>query len=170
MVHATVTGILLGLLTPVARAAGEERCPAERLERRLHPVSAGFIVPLFALAAAGIQLGSVGDAAADPVAQGVYAGLVVGKVVGIFGGAWLAVRLGLATLPARVGWADVLPVAMLGGIGYTVSLLVARLATDDPTATQHTSTAVLAASLTATIAALLLLRRRAGAHPAEPAV
>ncbi|MFC7565593.1 Na+/H+ antiporter NhaA [Actinomadura namibiensis] len=160
-VHATVTGIVLGLLTPVVTARGEERSPAERLEKRLHPISAGIIVPLFALAAAGIQLASLGKAVADPLAQGVYLGLLAGKIVGIFGGAWLAVRLRLATLPGGIGWADVLPVAVLGGIGYTVSLLIARLATDDPTAIQHTSTAVLAASLTATLLALVLLRLRA---------
>ncbi|MFC9975658.1 Na+/H+ antiporter NhaA [Spirillospora sp. NPDC127200] len=169
-VHATVTGIVLGLLTPVTAAPGEDRSPAARLERRLHPVSAGLIVPLFALAAAGIQLGSVGEAVADPMAQGVYVGLLAGKIIGIFGGAWLAVRLGLATLPGGIGWADVLPVAVLGGIGYTVSLLVARLATDDPGVVQRTSTAVLAASLTATLAALLLLRLRAKAHPGPDTV
>ncbi len=163
-VHATVTGILLGLLTPVVARPGERESPAVRLEHRLHPVSAGFIVPLFALAAAGIGLGSLGETLRDPIAQGVFFGLLVGKVIGVFGGAWLAVRLGLARLPGGIGWGDVLPVAVLAGIGYTVSLLVTGLTTDDPDAVARASTAVLAASLTASLLALLLLRLRAGAR------
>ncbi|MEO3788104.1 Na+/H+ antiporter NhaA [Actinocorallia sp. B10E7] len=163
-VHATVTGIILGLLTPVVARPGEEESPASRLEHRLHPFSAGFIVPLFALAAAGIGLGAIGDTLRDPIAQGVFFGLLVGKVIGVFGGAWLAVRLRLGELPGGIGWADVFPVAVLAGIGYTVSLLVAQLTTDDPDAVARTSTAVLAASLLASLLALGLLKVRARAH------
>ncbi len=163
-VHATVTGVLLGLLTPVVARAGEEESPAARLEHRLHPVSAGFIVPLFALAAAGISLGSFGDTLRDPIAQGVFFGLLVGKAIGVFGGAWLAVRLGLGELPGGIGWADVLPVAVLAGIGYTVSLLVSQLTNDDPDAVARASTAVLAASFLASLLALVLLRFRSRAH------
>ncbi|RAY17314.1 Na+/H+ antiporter NhaA [Actinomadura craniellae] len=163
-VHATVTGVLLGLLTPVVAGPGEKESPAERLEHRLHPISAGLIVPLFALAAAGIGLGAIGTAVSDPIAQGIFFGLLVGKVVGIFGGAYLAVRLRLASLPSGVGWADVLPVAVLGGIGYTVSLLIARLTTDDPVAAEHAATSVLAASFIASAVGLVLLRLRTRAH------
>lgn len=160
-VHATVAGIVLGLLTPVRTVAGEKESPAARLEHRIHPISAGFIVPLFALAAAGIPLGAIGDTLGDPIAQGVFFGLLAGKVLGVFGGAWLAVRLRMATLPAGITWADVLPVAVLGGIGYTVSLLIARLvATDDPAVGEHASIAVLAASLVASVIAIILLRLR----------
>jgi Na+:H+ antiporter, NhaA family len=161
-VHATVAGILLGLLTPVRAARGEAESRAERLERRLHPISAGVVVPLFALAAAGISVTALPDAVTDPIAQGVFAGLLVGKAVGIFGGTWLAVRLGLGRLPAGVGWADLLPVAVLGGIGYTVSLLVTELAFTDPDARQRAAGSVLAASLLASIVALTVLRRRSG--------
>jgi len=167
-VHATVTGILLGLLTPVVARPGEEESPAARLEHRLHPVSAGLIVPLFALAAAGIGLGSLGDTVRDPVAQGVFSGLLVGKVIGVFGGAWLAVRLRLGTLPGGIGWADVFPVAVLAGIGYTVSLLVSQLTNDDPDAVARASTAVLAASFLASLLALVLLKLRSRAHGATP--
>ncbi|MGK5555517.1 Na+/H+ antiporter NhaA [Actinomadura kijaniata] len=163
-VHATVAGILLGLLTPVAPVGGEPECAATRLERRLHPVSAGIIVPLFAVAAAGIPLGAITETAGDPVAQGVFVGLLAGKAIGIFGGAWLAVRFRLGALPPGVGWADVFPVAVLGGIGYTVSLLVARLASDDPSAAERAATAVLAASLVASLLAVLLLKLRGRVH------
>jgi NhaA family Na+:H+ antiporter len=159
-VHATVAGILLGLLTPVRPRPGEDESPTECFEHRLHPVSAGFVVPVFALAATGISLSAVGDAIGDQVAVGVFAGLLVGKVVGIFGGARLAVRLRLGTLPADVTWADVLPVAMLGAIGYTVSLLIARLAFTDVAAQERAAAAVLAASVVASAIAVVLLRRR----------
>jgi NhaA family Na+:H+ antiporter len=147
-----VAGIVLGLLTPVEHA--------ERLEHRLHPVSAGFVVPLFALAAAGISLGAVGDAPSDVIAVSIFAGLLLGKVVGVFGGARLAVRLGLGSLPRGVRWGDVLPVAMLGAIGYTVSLLIAQLAFDDPAAQERAAAAVLAASALASVLAVIMLRRR----------
>ena len=150
-VHATVAGILLGLATPVR----------EELERRLHPVSAGVAVPVFALAAAGIPLAALGDAIDDEVAIGVFLGLLLGKVLGIFGGAWVAVRAGVAALPASVRWGDVLPVAVLGGIGYTVSLLVAQLSLTDEGAQDRAAAAVLAASVTASLVAIVLLRRRA---------
>ena len=163
-VHATVTGIVLGLLTPVRPRDGEEVSPAERYEHRLHPISAGIAVPLFALVAAGIPLAGTGDALTDAVAIGVFAGLLAGKFAGVLGGAWLAVRLRLGTLPADVGWSDVVPVAVLAGIGYTVSLLIVQLALADEPARQHAATAVLAASVLASLAALLLLRVRTRAH------
>lgn len=163
-VHATVAGIVLGLLTPVRPVGKEAEAPGERLERRLHPLSAGIVVPLFALVAAGIPVASIAEAAADPVAQGIVAGLLIGKTVGIFGGAWLAVRLRLGTLPKGVGWPEVFPVALLGGIGYTVSLLIAELAFTDVARQRHAATAVLAASLVASAAAALLLRRRTRAQ------
>jgi NhaA family Na+:H+ antiporter len=159
-VHATVAGIVLGLLTPVRPRAGERHAVAERFEHRLHPVSAGVAVPVFALAATGIPLAAASDALDDRIAVGVFAGLLLGKVVGIFGAAQLAVRLGLGTLPDRVTWGDVLPVAMLGAIGYTVSLLIARLALDDVGAQERAAAGVLIASVVASAIAVLLLRRR----------
>jgi NhaA family Na+:H+ antiporter len=162
-VHATVAGILLGLLTPVRRREGEEQAAGEHLEHRLHIASAVFVVPVFALAATGISLSAAGDAFGDEVAIGVFAGLLVGKVVGVFGGARLAVALGLGALPARVTWADVLPVAVLGAIGYTVSLLIAQLAFADVAAQERSAAAVLMASVLASAVAIVLLRRRSRA-------
>ena len=159
-VHATVAGIALGLLTPVRPRRGEQSAPSERLEHRLHPLSAGIAVPIFALAAAGISLGAVADAAGDGVAIGIFAGLLVGKVAGIFGGARLAARLGLGQLPESVTWSDVLPVAVLGAIGYTVSLLISRLAFADSAAEERSAAAVLMASVLASLVAVALLRRR----------
>jgi len=163
-VHATVTGIMLGLLTPVRPRDGETAPPGERYEHRLHPLSAGVAVPLFALVAAGIPLASAGDALTDAIAVGVFAGLLAGKFAGVLGGAWLAVRLRLGTLPGGVGWGDVVPVAVLAGIGYTVSLLIVQLSLAEERAQQHAATAVLAASVLASLAALVLLRVRTRAH------
>nr|MDT0657336.1 Na+/H+ antiporter NhaA [Micromonospora sp. DSM 115978] len=169
-VHATVAGLFMGLLTPVRCGPGDEP-PCERLERKLHPLSAGLVVPVFALAAAGIPLVALADMLASPVAHGVTAGLLVGKTAGILGAAWLAVRIGLARLPAGVGWPDLLPVAVLGGIGYTVSLLISRLAypTGDTGARGIAAASVLTASATASVAAVLLLRRRGRRRAAAPA-
>lgn len=151
-VHATVAGLLLGLLAPVG--AGH------RLEHRVHPFSAGVAVPIFAIAAAGIPLGAAADFPGDPVAMGILLGLLVGKLVGILGGARLAVRLGVGSLPPKVRWGDVVPVALLGGVGYTVSLLIARLSLTDPDAEARAAAAVLVASVLASLGAVVLLRRR----------
>jgi NhaA family Na+:H+ antiporter len=143
---------------------GEAQPASDRLEHRLHPISAGFAVPIFALAATGIPLAAAGDALDDEIALGVFGGLLIGKVVGILAGARLAVALGLGALPDRVRWADVLPLAILGAIGYTVSLLIARLALSDVAAQERAAAAVLAASVVASALAVVLLRRRSRAH------
>ncbi|MEV4138710.1 Na+/H+ antiporter NhaA [Dactylosporangium sp. NPDC049742] len=162
-VHATVTGILLGLLTPVRAATADAESPCDRLLHRLHPVSAGVIVPVFALAAAGIPLAAAGDVIGDPLAWGAAAGLLVGKPIGIMLGAWLAVRVGLGALPPSVRWGDVLPVAMLGGVGYTVSLLIARLSVPGGGA-DTAAAAVLGASIVAAVLATVLVRWRGSAQ------
>jgi NhaA family Na+:H+ antiporter len=159
-VHATVTGIVLGLLVPVRPQAGQAPSPAARFEHRLHPVSAGLVVPAFALAAAGIPLAAAGDATTDTIAVGVFAGLLAGKFAGVMGGAWISVRAGLGTLPAQLRWADVVPVAMLAGIGYTVSLLIVRLSLPEGPAQQRAGLAVLAASAAASLLALAIVRIR----------
>jgi NhaA family Na+:H+ antiporter len=159
-VHATVAGVVLGLLTPVRPRTRETASRGEHIEHRLHPISAGIAVPVFALAAAGISISAAGDAIHDSIAIGVFAGLLVGKVLGILGGAKLAVRLGIGSLPEGVTWADVIPIAVLGSIGYTVSLLIARLAFDDVAAQERSAAAVLVAAVLASVIAVVLLRRR----------
>jgi NhaA family Na+:H+ antiporter len=95
------------------------------------------------------------------VVLGVIAGLVVGKVLGVFGGAWLAVRLGLARLSEELHWRDMAAVSILAGIGFTVSLLIGNLAYgDDPERVNMVTTGVLVASLTASVLATILLRVR----------
>lgn len=159
-VHATVAGIVLGLLVPVTQRAGARGSFSQCFEHRLHPLSAGFVVPIFALAAAGIPLAAAADAITQPLAIGIVAGLVIGKPIGILAGAWLAQRTGVGVLPDEVLWADVVPVAVLGGIGYTVSLLISGLAFDQAALTDTAGAAVLIGSALASAIAITLLRRR----------
>ncbi len=165
-VHATVAGVALGLLTRVKADPGEEHPPAERLEHRLQPWTAGLVVPLFAFMAAGVAVSgeSVGEAVRDPASIGAFVGLVVGKAVGVLGAAWAAVRLGLATLPKGLGWADIAGVAVLAGTGFTVSLLLVELAFDDPGRADHVTLSVLVASTAASALGALTIRLRRGAH------
>jgi NhaA family Na+:H+ antiporter len=102
----------------------------EWLEYRLHPLSSYVIVPVFALANAGVVLSadSIDHAARSSVTHGIVVGLVVGKLVGIAAFSWLAVRLRVGSLPERTTWPQIVGVAALGGIGFTVSLFVAGLA------------------------------------------
>ncbi|WP_392468434.1 Na+/H+ antiporter NhaA [Arsenicicoccus cauae] len=154
-VHATVAGVLLGLVTPVD--------VGHRLEHVVRPVSAGVAVPLFAFFAAGVTVvgGGFGQAVTDPAAQGVVAGLVLGKFVGILGATWLLARFTRAELDSDLAWADIAGLSLLAGIGFTVSLLVGELAygagsdRDD-----HVKMAVLLGSLLAAVLASVVLRSR----------
>lgn len=169
-IHATVAGMALALLTRVRADRDEGESPAARLEHRLQPWSAGFCVPVFALLAAGVALS--GDALqgilGNRIAWGIVLGLLVGKAVGVYAGARLAVRLRLAALPGDLNWRQVAAIAVLGGVGFTVSLLVTELSFDDPAATDQAKVAVLLASAVAALLGALLLRTpgvRAGRRP-----
>jgi NhaA family Na+:H+ antiporter len=130
-VHATVAGVLLGFAVPVRRRdTGAGRGLAEHFEHRFRPLSAGVAVPVFAFFSAGVSVVGAGGPAAfgERVTLGVVAGLVVGKTVGILGSTWLLARCTRAELAEELSWWDVLGLAMLGGVGFTVSLLVGELA------------------------------------------
>ncbi|MCR6688488.1 Na+/H+ antiporter NhaA [Cellulomonas sp.] len=169
-IHATVAGVLLGFAIPVARSAdGSPGRPglAEHLEHRLRPLSAGVAVPVFAFFAAGVAVGGgdgLRDSLTDPVALGIVGGLVVGKALGIFGTTWLVARFTRADLDENLRWLDVLALAVLGGIGFTVSLLIGELAFDSETLAAHVKVGVLTGSLTAAIVAAVLLRARNRAY------
>ena len=163
-VHATVAGVLLAFTVPVVRseaAGGPEAGPgmAEHLEHRLRPISAGFAVPVFALFAAGVTVGGLsglGQALTDPVALGIVAGLVVGKAVGIFCSTYLLSRFTRARLDDDLAWIDVFGIAVLAGIGFTVSLLIGEPPSDPracatTTSRSASSWAPLATALLATV-------------------
>jgi len=151
-VHPTIAGVAMGLLTPVSRL--------EALEHRLHGWSSLLIVPLFALANAGVRLSAsaVDDAATSTITIGVVVGLVLGKTLGIAGATWGAVRFGVADLPRGATWRQLAGVAALGGIGFTVSLLIASLAYDDAALIDQAKIGVLVASVVAMLLATVLLR------------
>jgi Na+:H+ antiporter, NhaA family len=190
-VHATIAGVALGLLTParslapasVARRwatdlddepsaeqiatmttlARSSVSVAERLEYRLHPVSSYLIIPLFALANAGVRLnvGALSEPGPRAVAVGIVVGLVVGKTVGISGFTWVAVRSGLGRLPEGMHFGHLVGVAAVAGIGFTVSLFITELAYVDPTVVTAAKTAILAASALAAVVGGTVLAVRA---------
>ena len=162
-VHATIAGVVLGLLTRVIPDADEARSPAERLEHRLTPVSAGVAVPFFALMSAGVVLTGGVEVLREPIVVGVVLGLVLGKPVGILGGAWLLTRFTRAELNDGLLWRDLAGVGIVAGVGFTVSLLVSELAFTGVDREQA-KTAVLLASLIAGLAAALVLGRRNRQH------
>lgn len=127
-VHATLAGVLLALFIPLGNRSDPERSPLRELEHDLHPSVAYVILPLFAFANAGVNLGAVGASVLHPVPLGIATGLFVGKQLGVFGACWLAIRFGLAKLPAGVGWRDLYGAALLCGVGFTMSLFIATLA------------------------------------------
>ncbi|HEX2209676.1 MAG TPA: Na+/H+ antiporter NhaA [Longimicrobium sp.] len=137
------------------------QAPLQRIEHELHgPVAFG-IIPLFALANAGVHVGgNLGEAFANPVALGIILGLVVGKPLGITLFAWLAVRMKLAALPAETTWQAIRGVSLLGGIGFTMSLFIAGLAfPGSPELNEDAKIGIFAASLVAGVVGFLLLRR-----------
>lgn len=154
-------------LPEVARSATRsvERAvsPNERLQGLLLPVSGFVIVPLFALANAGVDLrgGAIGDAISSPLTWGVIAGLVIGKLAGISIGALGSERLGLGKLPRGVGKGQVVGGAALAGIGFTVSLLILELAFEDPVLRDQAKVGVLAAALLAVALSWLLFQAAA---------
>jgi NhaA family Na+:H+ antiporter len=171
-VHATVAGVVLGFTVPVVRSAVTRRRSdpedghglAEHFEHRLRPLSAGVAVPVFAFLAAGVPLGGLSGLATsltDPIALGVIAGLVVGKPVGILGAAWLTARFTHAALDDELSWTDVLGVSLLGGIGFTVSLLIGDLAFGDGAAAdERVKVAILVGSLLSAALAALVVKAR----------
>jgi Na+:H+ antiporter, NhaA family len=164
-VHATVAGVLLGFTVPVLRSDGNAgRGLAEHLEHLVRPISAGVAVPVFAFFAAGVTVGGVDgltSALTDPVALGVLTGLLVGKPIGIAGSTWLLARFTRADLDDELSWVDVIGMAMLAGIGFTVSLLIGELAFGNGTPEDdHVKVAVLTGSLVAALLATGVLRAR----------
>jgi Na+:H+ antiporter, NhaA family len=187
-VHATIAGVILGLLTPARPMQSElesdevvdvlENRPelhaddvrdtvslirgsvsaCDRLIDALHPWTSYVIVPIFALANAGIVLSS--DTFADPsaVLVGVTAGLVVGKLVGVVSFSWFAVRLGLGRLPMGTGWGHVVGVGAVAGIGFTVSLFITGLAFESPDLQADAKTGILVASVVAAALGAVVFR------------
>jgi NhaA family Na+:H+ antiporter len=210
-VHATITGVVMGLLTPTTsfhdparfrataidlvegidkgyrtgefgeeheqadatlndlqRLASETESPLDRVEGRLHLWSSFIVIPLFALANAGVELSGdvISDAVSEPVVLGVALGLVVGKPVGIVLASVIAVRTGIARLPGYTTWLDMVGLGMLGGVGFTVALFVAGLAfPGNPELLDLAKVGILAGSLVAGVVGWGFLRVSAPVPP-----
>jgi NhaA family Na+:H+ antiporter len=134
-VHPTLAGVALGLRTPARPWHGREALPpVSRLTAALHPWVAYGVMPLFALANAGVDLRGtrLGDPAVSRIALGVIVGLVAGKPIGVLGASYLAERMGLAARPEGVSWRGVALVGLTAGIGFTMAIFIAGLAFTDP--------------------------------------
>ncbi|WP_125610479.1 Na+/H+ antiporter NhaA [Specibacter cremeus] len=168
-IHATVAGVLLGFAVPVLRSArggGPGAGPglAEHFEHRFRPLSAGVAVPLFAFFSAGVAVGGAAglrSALSDSVALGIVAALVAGKFVGVLGATYVVTKSTRASLAAGLAWIDVAGLALLAGVGFTVSLLISELAFGhDSPHTDHAKVAILAGSLISALLAAVVLRAR----------
>jgi len=165
-VHATVAGVLLAFGVPVHPARGDDNAHglAEILEHKVRPFSASVAVPVFAFFSAGVAVGGWSGfvaAVTSPIGLGVIFGLVVGKAIGISGATWLVTRLRHARLDPDLAWIDVFGLAVLGGIGFTVSLLVSELSFGQGTPNDDIGkVAILTASVLAAVLAALLLGSR----------
>ena len=147
-VHATIAGVLLAFAVPGKKLPTEGDPATERWEHALHPWVAFLIMPVFALANAGVIIG--GDftsSLTSPEALGIITGLVLGKPIGITLFSWLAVKAGLAALPGGMSWGKLVGVGCLAGIGFTMSLFIAELAFQEPAYLNTAKAGILAASI-----------------------
>lgn len=175
-VHATLAGVALALTIPLKISSGSghdlDHSPLHRLEHGLHKIVPFFVIPIFGFANAGVSLGGLSAAAlVEPLTLGVAAGLVAGKLVGVFGSSALAIRLGFADLPVNAGWLHMIGISLLCGIGFTMSLFIGLLAFASEVALQDAvKVGILAGSLIAALvgaAVLLAAPAASGAEEAE---
>ena len=158
-IHPTIAGVALGLLTPAGHVDG--RPVLEDIERRLHPLSSYVVIPLFALANAGVALDrqALRDAVGSRLTWAVVVGLVLGKLLGIAGAAVAGVRTGVGQLPDGVGLRHLFGAGGVGGIGFTVSLFITGLAFSDGALQAQAKAGILAGSLAAAMLGVAILSR-----------
>jgi Na+:H+ antiporter, NhaA family len=155
-VHATVAGVVAALFVPLGDRDDDDDCPLAKLEHALSPWVSYAILPVFAFANAGVALGEAPLWAPLPLA--VALGLFLGKQIGVFGAMRGAVALGLAERPEGAGWWQLYGVALLAGIGFTMSLFIGGLAFTDPLLIEEVKMGVLAGSLLSALAGYAVLR------------
>jgi NhaA family Na+:H+ antiporter len=163
--HAATSQVQRIAVREIEQACEGVQTPLHRMEDALHPWTSYLILPVFALANAGVSLEGTSAAARDPITLGIVLGLVVGKPLGILAFAWLAVRLGLATLPAEISWRHIAGAACLGGIGFTMSLFVAGLAFGKGPDLVAAKLGILSASAISALLGFLVLRTAGHAEP-----
>ncbi len=159
-VHATVAGVLLGFTVPALLVHGETSSRTHQCDDAVRPVSSAIALPIFAFLSAGVAVIGGDSPILEPVSIGVFVGLTIGKVIGVLGATTIMTRVTPLRLPDAIGLRDLLPIGMLTGVGFTVSLLIAELSFKG-SGEEHTSpakAAVLAGSVVAAICAAALLR------------
>jgi len=158
-IHPTIAAVALGLLTPAVPVGS--RPVLEQLEHRLHPWSSYFVIPVFALANAGVTLGgdAIGEAAGSRLTWAVIVGLVAGKLIGIAGATFIGARARLGQLPAEVGGVHIIGAGAVGGIGFTVSLFITGLAFSTEALQAQAKIGILVGSLLAAMLGAAILRR-----------
>ncbi len=174
-VHATLAGVALALTIPIGDGSDSdepEHSPLHTLEHWLHPYVAFLIVPIFGFANAGVSFTGMTPASAlAPVPLGIALGLFLGKQIGVFGFSWLAIRAGLAAMPAQANTLQLYGVALLCGIGFTMSLFIGALAFDSPELGKATKIGVLLGSIASAVLGAIVLRMagrmQAAERPAE---
>jgi NhaA family Na+:H+ antiporter len=176
-VHATVAGVLLAFTIPLrtspARPDDMAHSPLHRLEHALHPWSTFLVIPVFGFANAGVSFaGMSAEALTSDMTLGVALGLLLGKLVGVFGSAWLVIRLGFADVPMGAGKLQLLGVSLLCGIGFTMSLFIGLLAfAGSPDLQEEVKVGILGGSLIAGLLGWAVLRVAPRDVPApEPAL
>ena len=157
-VHATIAAVLLGAVVPARLVHGETESRTHRLERLIRPVSTAIALHVFAFFAAGVAVAGGAELFAQPVVAAIVLALVVGKLVGVLGTTALVTRVSRLRLPDSIGMRDLLPVGLLTGIGFTVSLLIAELSFPDATHTDSARLAILIGSLVSAVLGAVLLR------------
>ena len=161
-IHATIAGVLLGFTVPALAVHGEAESRTHRFERTVRPVSQGIALPVFAFFAAGVSVVGgatpVAELLTQPVVAAIVLALVLGKMIGVLGVTALVTRFTPLRLAAGIGVRDLLPVGLLAGIGFTVSLLIAELSFPDAEHTDGAKIAILAASTIAALLAAVALR------------
>jgi NhaA family Na+:H+ antiporter len=142
--------------------------PLQRIEEAIHGSVTFLVLPIFALANAGVSVDRGAESVLHPVAIGIVGGLFLGKTIGVSGAAFLAVKLGFADLPKKVRWSQLVGVGMLAGVGFTMALFIATLAFDDPSLVETSKVGILSASALSAIVGLVFLRVVSGGDD-EPA-
>ena len=165
-VHATLAGVIIALTIPLRAKNAEGKSPLHVLEEELHPWVYFGVMPLFAFANAGVALDGLSFAElVAPIPLGIALGLFLGKQIGILGFTWAGVRLGLCSLPKEVTWLQVYGVALLAGIGFTMSLFIGTLAFSDPESAKAVRLGVLSGSILSATLGYLVLRWSADPLP-----
>ena len=162
--HATVAGIAIALLTRNKLRSDETKSPAEFAEKYFRPVSVALVIPLFAFASAGVDIRNFGlsQTITSEISVAIIVSLVFGKALGVFGATYLVTRLTKATLNPALRWSDIFAIGLLSGIGFTVSLLIAELSYEStPALMADAKVGILAASIIASLCAVIALRLRA---------